>query len=298
VPGSSRPFLSQFQLIFRANLRGTERALSRGMSDSTRRRAALRPELMQLYRQFQSEQWGLDDGSVNWNAEPIIEDLVLFREPARELRAMYMADCHAGEAFTLRRAGSRLDALEETDAKLCYAMMITDEHRHTQAFVRYREKLDRLRAPDPRLVEMLEWLDTLEVEAFVLVALVLETSAIHALPYVWRSTRDPLIRAFLPKIHRDELRHEAFCQLYLQARESEWTPARRAQLASLAREGFVLQERCLREPNPLLTFEVPLPMQAGIELASRLALTGGANALVKRLTLLQLPIPPEMARWA
>src|SRR5688572_15071869 len=203
----------------------------------------LRAGFVKLYRAFQEGQWHPDDGAIDWDAEPIVEDLFIWKYEARELRAFFVADFFYGEEFTLRGAGRRLDALSEMDEKLCYALMIVDEHRHAEIFGRYQRKLGIVREPDPRLVETLVWAESLDVEEFVLGALILETISVHAMPSMWRSTRDPLLRAFLPRIHKDETRHEAFSHLYLEARAHLWTAARRAQLSKMAGEMWARQHR-------------------------------------------------------
>jgi hypothetical protein len=257
----------------------------------------LRPAFVRLYRAFQEGQWQPDDGGIDWSAEPVIEDLFIYREEARELRAFFVADFYYGEEFTLRRAGARLDALEEMDEKVCYAMMIADEHRHAEVFGRYQRKLGRVRPPDPRLVETLVWAETLDVEAFVLGALILETIAVHAMPSMWRTTRDPLLRALLPRVHKDETRHEALSQLYLETRAPRWTPARAATLSGLAHEMYRRQVIYMTERNPLIPFAIPLPIAAGLEFVTRRSLKSGTRSLVSRLGRLGLAVSAEMRAW-
>jgi hypothetical protein len=258
----------------------------------------LRERFLKLYRAFQEGQWHPDDGSIDWSREPIIEDLFIYREEARELRAFFVADFYYGEEFTLRGAGRRLDALEEMDEKSCYALMIADEHRHAEVFGRYQRKLAMVRPADPRLIETLEWAESLDAEAFILGAMILETISVHAMPMMWRSTRDPLLTAFLPRIHRDETRHEAYSHLYLEARAARWTPARRAQLAALAADMYARQVRYMLERNPIIPFAIPKPIALGLDLVARRALKSGTKSLVRRFVALDLPPSDEMARWS
>jgi hypothetical protein len=258
----------------------------------------IRAGFLKLYRAFQEGQWHPDDGSIDWHDEPIVEDLFIWKREARELRALFVADFFYGEEFTFRGAGRRLDALEELDEKLCYALMIVDEHRHTETFGRYQRKLGMVREPDPRLVETLHWAETLDVEEFILGALILETISVHAMPSMWRSTRDPLLRAFLPKIHKDETRHEALSHLYLDARAPRWTAARRTQLAAMAADMWSRQHRYMLERNPNIDFAIPKPIELGLDLVARRALRSGTRALVKRMEKLGLDASAAMREWA
>jgi hypothetical protein len=258
----------------------------------------LRHGFLKLYRAFQEGQWHPDDGSIDWRDDPVIEDLFIWKHEARELRAFFVADFYYGEEFTLRGAGRRLDALEEMDEKLCYALMIVDEHRHTEVFGRYQRKLGMVREPDPRLVETLHWAETLDVEEFVLGALILETISVHAMPSMWRSTRDPLLRAFLPKIHKDETRHEALSHLYLEMRAPHWTATRRERLATMAAEMWQRQHRYMLERSPNITFEIPKPIALGLDLVAKRALKSGTRALVKRLDKLGIESSPAMREMA
>lgn len=255
-----------------------------------------RDDLRALYRAFQRGQWHPDDGSIDWAKEPIVEDLFVYRHEARELRAYFVADFYVGEQFTLRGAGRRLDALDRMDEKLCYAMMIADEHRHTEVFGRYQEKLGLVRPADPRLLETLEWAETLDVEEFVVGALILETIAVHAMPSMWRSTRDPLLRAFLPRIHTDEARHEALSAAYLAARAPRWTAERKRRLEALATEMYARQERYMLERNPIIPFAIPTPIALGLDLVARRALDRGTRALVERFGKLGLRPSAAMQR--
>jgi hypothetical protein len=257
----------------------------------------LRPAFLRLYRAFQQGQWDPDDGVIDWGAEPVIEDLYVYREQARELRALFIADFYYGEEFTLRRAGARLDALDQMDEKLCYAMMIADEHRHAEVLGRYQRKLGRVREPDPRLVETLSWAETLDAEAFILGALILEIIAVHAMPSMWRTTRDPLLRALLPRVHRDETRHEALSQLYLETRAPRWTSARRATLEELAHQMYRRQVSYMTERNPRIPFAIPVPIQLGLDFVTRRSLKSGTRSLVGRLGRLGLAVSAEMRAW-
>ncbi len=257
----------------------------------------LRARFVKLYRAFQRGQWHPDDGTVDWSREPVVEDLFVFGEQALELRALFVADFFYGEEFTLRGAGRRLDALEEMDEKLCYTLMIGDEHRHAEVFGRYQRKLGRIRPPDPRLVETLLWAETLDTEAFLLGALILETIAVHAMPPMWRGTRDPLLRAFLPRIHADETRHEAFAHLYLTARAPRWTAARRAELSRLAGEMYGRQLRYMRERNPLIPFRIPAAIGLALDAVVDRSLRAGTRSLASRFAALGLTPSEEMARW-
>lgn len=257
----------------------------------------LRPRYLKLYRAFQNGQWHPDDGTVDWSRTPVIEDLFVFHKEATELRAYFIADFYYGEQFTLRGAGRRLDALDQMDEKLCYALMIADEHRHTEVFGRYQRKLGLVRPPDPRLVETLFWAEKLDVEEFVLGAMILETIAVHAMPSIWRSTRDPLLRAFLPRVHKDETRHEAFSRLYLATRAHRWTDARKAKLSSLADEMFARQRVYMIERNPIIPFDIPKPMALALDLVARQSLRSGTKTLARRLTSLGLTVGEEMRAW-
>lgn len=258
----------------------------------------LRADFVALYRAFQRGQWHPDDGSIDWSREPIVEDLFVYRHEARELRAYFVADFYTGEQFTLRGAGRRLDALDRMDEKLCYALMIVDEHRHTEVFGRYQAKLGLVRPADPRLLETLEWADTLDVEELVLGSLILETIAVHAMPAMWRSTRDPLLGAFLPRIHKDEARHEALSALYLAARAPRWTAARRRELEGLAGQMYDRQVRYMLERNPLIPFAIPAPIALGLDLVAGRALTSGTRAIVERFHRLGLRPTDEMTARA
>lgn len=257
----------------------------------------LRPRFLKLYRAFQEGQWHPDDGSIDWSRAPVVEDLFVFRHEATELRAYFIADFYYGEEFTLRGAGRRLDALDQMDEKLCYALMIVDEHRHAEVFGRYQRALGVIREPDPRLCETLRWAEELDVEAFTLGAFILEVIAVHAMPAMWRSTRDPLLGAFLPRVHKDESRHEAFSHLYLQSRAPRWSPARRRALSDLAAQMFRRQESYMLERNPLIPFAIPRAMSIGLDLLARRSLRSGARTLARRMADLDLAIPAELARW-
>jgi hypothetical protein len=165
-------------------------------------------------------------------------------------------------------------------------------------FGRYQRKLGLVRPADPRLIETLEWAETLDAEAFILGALILETISVHAMPTMWRSTRDPLLGAFLPKVHRDETRHEAYSHLYLEARAPRWTAARRRQLQSLAADMYSRQVLYMLERNPIIPFAIPMPISIGLDVVAKGALKSGTRSLVRRFAALGLSPSEEMQKWS
>jgi hypothetical protein len=254
-----------------------------------RRLPELRPEFMAMHRRMTQEQWSADD--VDWSREPVVERFLAFGEEMREIRAHFIADCYCAEEFTLAGVGRRLDQLEGADEKLCYVLMIGDEYRHAEVLGRYQRKLDLHRAPDPRLIEDFDWSESLDAEAFCIVSLVGETLALPALPSVWRSTRDPLLRAFLPKVWRDEKRHTEFCRLYLDSRAPRWSPARRSYLDQVLREIHRRQVRNFQDPNPDLCAKLPEALRWIIRRAGRGALRKAERELGPLFAQMGLTLP-------
>jgi hypothetical protein len=256
-----------------------------------RRLPELRPRFLELHRRMLREQWGADDADIDWSRAPIVESYLAFADEMREIRAHFIADCYCAEEFTLAAVGRRLDQLEGADEKLCYVVMIGDEYRHAEVLGRYQRMLGLHRTPDPRLVEDFEWSETLDAEAFCIVSLVGETLALPALPAVWRSTRDPLLRAFLPKVWRDEKRHTDFCRLYLECRALRWSPARRGYLDRVLREIHGRQLRNFLEPNPVLCAKLPEPLRWMIQRAGRSALRKAEHDLALAFEKMGLALP-------
>ena len=254
----------------------------------------LRPEFVDLHRRMLKEQWRADDESIDWSLAPVVEDLWVFRKEAREIRAHFIADCFCAEEFSLRGAGKRMDQLEEMDEKVCYAVMIADEYRHTEVMGRYQEKLKMQRPPDPRLVTFFEWSEALDVKAFCIASFVGETFALPVFPPVWRATRDPLLRAFLPKIWKDEKRHTDFIRLYLALRSPQRTPARAEFLSRIAEEVCAHQVASALEPNPLLMEKMPEPIQWMIKTAGKTALRKASRLLAMDFEQIGLPLPRSL----
>jgi hypothetical protein len=69
-------------------------------------------------------------------------------------------------------------------------------------------------------------------------------------------------------------------------------------LSRLAHEMYSRQVRYMIERNPLISFTIPLPIQAGLELVTRRALRTGTRSLVSRFDRLGLALSPEMKPWA
>ena len=254
------------------------------------------PRFLELYQEAQRGQWYPDDGSIDWSRRPVVEDFWLYTREARELRAHVFADLLYGEQFTFRAAGARLDALEQSDEKACYALMIVDEHRHADVVGRYVRELDRQRDPDPRLVHVLDWTEGLDVEAFILGSLVLESVTTAALPTLWRGTRDPLLRAFLPKIAADESRHQTFAETYLERQAARWSSQRRRALADVAARLFREQTLLITEPAASVLPTLPRPLQFAIGVLGRQTLSSGTRSLARVLNRVGLEISAEMRR--
>ncbi len=212
----------------------------------------MRPAFAALYRKMLAEQWSVDDGSIDWAAKPHVEGVGFVKSDLVELRAHFVANALIAEEFAFRGIGKRLDHLEQADEKLCFAVIIADEHRHALALSRYQRLLGEFRDPDIRMVEEMTRDDEFDVEGVAILSLVGESLLAHALPSVWRFTRDPLLRALLPRMKQDELRHVEFSQIYLRSRAPGWSASRRRFLTDVAAHAFAAHHEFCFDPDPVL----------------------------------------------
>jgi hypothetical protein len=190
------------------------------------------PEMADLYKRAKAGQW--DGDSLPWHTSvdpedpqvPLIPDDFLdfdalaahgYRLDAREqkrflhsLTAWMLSQFLHGEQGALFAAAQVTEAVQFFDGKLYGSTQVVDEGRHVEVFSRYLdEKLGKLYQINDNLFVIIDSLmtDGRWDMKFLGMQIMVEGLALGAFGTLYKQTREPLLKALLGQVIRDESRH-------------------------------------------------------------------------------------------
>ncbi len=138
---------------------------------------------------------------------------------ARTSAAFMLSNFLHGEQGALMVASQLVSCVPHMDGKFYAATQTLDEARHVEVFAAYVRKLDEVRPIAPGLKQLLD--DTLAADSWLHKAVgmqvVTEGIALYAFRDMRNQTEEPLLKALLTLVSRDEARHTGFGVKYLNA---------------------------------------------------------------------------------
>ena len=157
---------------------------------------------------------------------------------ARRGAAFMLSNFLHGEQGALMVASQLVNGVPHMDGKFYAATQTLDEARHVEVFARYIAQLDRVYPIAPVLKELLD--QTLAVDGWmkkcVAMQVVVEGLALYTFRDMRETTEEPLLKALLTYVSRDEARHTAFGIKYLSAVVPTLADTERGELEDFAFE--------------------------------------------------------------
>jgi hypothetical protein len=141
-----------------------------------------------------------------------------------------------GEQAALMTCGQLVNAVPDMDGKFAAAVQVMDEARHVEVFARYLE-CHGVRFPiDPDLARIIsELLSEEDWEAkCVGMQVILESIALSFFRLGEQMAVEPVLKAFIGRVHEDESRHVAYGVLTLEERIPQLDPTSRERLENWA----------------------------------------------------------------
>jgi hypothetical protein len=140
-------------------------------------------------------------------------------EVSRRSAAFLLSNFLHGEQGALMVAAQLVNAVPHMDGKFYAATQTLDEARHVEVFAAYIRKLDCVQDIAPSLKQLLD--DVLATESWLHKAVgmqvVTEGLALYSFRDMRNQTEEPLLKALLTNVARDEARHTGYGVKYLQA---------------------------------------------------------------------------------
>jgi len=233
------------------------------------------PEMRSLYERAKENQWnGATD--LPWQTSvdpldpgtPIVPLDFLDRDTARRSGISLTGDEHRrlvndvatwalsqflhGEQGALYAAAQVTESVQFFDGKLYGSTQVVDEGRHVEVFHRYlTEKLGKLYPVNDNLYVILDALlsDSRWDMKFLGMQIMIEGLALGAFGVIYQQTKEPLLKALLRGVMRDEVRHVHYGVLALRehfATLPEWQRREREdwafEVAVLLRNRFLAYE--------------------------------------------------------
>jgi hypothetical protein len=160
------------------------------------------------------------------------------RRVFREAATFSLSQILHGEQAALMVCGQLVHIVPDLDGKFAAAVQVMDEARHVEVFARYLEQVGHRYPIDPDLhVIVSQILAEPDWEAkCVGMQVILESVALGFFRVGADLAREPVLHAFLPRVHEDESRHVAYGVLSLEHRIPELPEAARRRLEDLAYE--------------------------------------------------------------
>ena len=208
-----------------------------------------------LYRRAKEAQWNADV-EVDWSrpVDPAgrildadrmaILKMKFFERLSDSERASFNAHYSAwilsqllhGEQGALMVAGQLVSAVPDYEAKLYVASQAMDEARHVEVFARYIGKLDQIYPVQPILGSILDSImhATHWQSRMVGMQVILEGLALGTFINVRNATGCDLLKEMLAYVTKDEARHVAFGNIYLEDAVAEMHPDDRAEVEDFA----------------------------------------------------------------
>jgi hypothetical protein len=158
-----------------------------------------------------------------------------------------------GEQGALYAAAQVTESVQFFDGKLYGSTQVVDEGRHVEVFHRYlTEKLQKLYPVNDNLYVILDALlgDSRWDMKFLGMQIMIEGLALGAFGVIYQQTKEPLLKALLRGVMRDEVRHVHFGVLALREQIAGLTEGQRRE-----REDWALEVAILLK-NRFLAYEV------------------------------------------
>jgi hypothetical protein len=214
-------------------------------------------KLDNLYRKAKEMQWNADV-DLDWSIEvdpskPLLDErmsgllhLPIIRSLSKSQRELFSAHFAAqllsqflhGEQGALMTSAAVTHAAPDYDAKLYAATQTMDEARHVEVYERYIRKIAITYPMSPWLKELIDI--TLSsghyVKVMIGMNMVVEGLALASFHNMRRQTTCPLLRRLTELVLRDESRHVAFGNVYLQDVISAMHPDDREDIAQFSFE--------------------------------------------------------------
>jgi hypothetical protein len=234
------------------------------------------PEMRALYERAKRNQWNAST-DLPWETSvdpldptvPIVPDDFLDRETARRCGIPLDAGEHRrltrdfacwalsqflhGEQGALFAAAQVTESVQFFDGKLYGSTQVVDEGRHVEVFHRYlEEKLQKLYPVNDNLYVILDALlgDPRWDMKFLGMQIMIEGLALGAFGVLYQQTREPLLKALLRGVMRDEVRHVHYGVLALREHLAALPEGERRE-----REDWALEVAILLK-NRFLAYEV------------------------------------------
>jgi len=234
------------------------------------------PEMRALYERAKQNQWDATT-YLPWEtpvdpldpAVPIVPDDFLDRETARRCGIPLTVEEHRrlthdftswalsqflhGEQGALYAAAQVTESVQFFDGKLYGSTQVVDEGRHVEVFHRYlTEKLGKLYPVNDNLYVILDALlsDSRWDMKFLGMQIMIEGLALGAFGVLYQQTKEPLLKALLRGVMRDEVRHVHYGVLALREHLAGLPEPQRRE-----REDWALEVAVLLK-NRFLAYEV------------------------------------------
>jgi hypothetical protein len=247
------------------------------------------PEMRALYERAKASQWnGATD--LPWETSvdpmdatrPIVPAALLDRATAarhgialgpeehrkllHDFTAWVLSQFLHGEQGALFAAAQVTEAVQFFDGKLFGSSQVMDEGRHVEVFHRYlSEKLGKLYPVNDNLYVILDALlsDARWDMKFLGMQIMIEGLALGAFGVIYQHTREPLLKALLRGVMRDEVRHVHYGVLALREHVAALSEAERREREEWAFEVALLLK------NRFLAYEVYDEWFAGTKVSRR-----------------------------
>jgi len=234
------------------------------------------PEMRALYERAKRSQWNAAT-DLPWQISvdpldptvPLVPDDFLDRETAIRCGISLDAAAHRrltadfaswalsqflhGEQGALYAAAQVTESVQFFDGKLYGSTQVVDEGRHVEVFHRYlTEKLQKLYAVNDNLYVILDALlrDSRWDMKFLGMQIMIEGLALGAFGVIYQQTKEPLLKALLRGVMRDEVRHVHYGVLALRDHIAQLSERERRE-----REEWALEVAILLK-NRFLAYEV------------------------------------------
>lgn len=200
------------------------------------------PEMASLYRKAVAQQWDATkqlDWDINVDPEnpetPVLpanmidferlSDYGVHMTPAEQSKARHaqaawmLSQFLHGEQGALFAAAQVVESVQWLDGKLYGATQVMDEGRHVEVFQRYLD--DKLQKRYPINDNLFVIIDDLMTDSrwdmkFLGMQIMIEGLALGAFGYMYKGTREPLLKELLKYVIKDEARHVHYGVLALQ----------------------------------------------------------------------------------
>ncbi len=188
----------------------------------------------------------------------------LFREAA----LFTLSQVLHGEQAALMTCGQLVNAVPDMDGKFAASAQVIDEARHVEVFARYLQCHETLYPIDPDLQAIVTQLLT-ESEwepKCVGMQVILESLALGFFRLGTEMANEPVLRAFIGRVHEDEARHVAYGVLSLEARIPLLEAGSRRRLEDFAYDAVARIGG--RAGRPTFTTQMRALQRAGVDAGS------------------------------